>query len=98
MPNPLGNQGLIPIGPFEGLDHGGVEILNESQQLSLQVLHRCETGPLEELAGQDAKPQLNLVQPRRGGQACFLLSVEDQLLCYSITAWGKRLLFSAVLY
>src|SRR5262245_34123831 len=61
---PLDCQRFMAICPLEGLRHGGVKVVNKRQESCLEVVHRRKTGPLEQLARQDAKPQLNLIEPR----------------------------------
>src|SRR5947199_8580512 len=51
-------------GPFEGLGHHLVEVLNEVQNLRSQVFLGGKTAAADDAPDQDAEPDLHLVQPR----------------------------------
>ena len=50
------------IGPLEGLGHRPVVIVDKSKDLGLQVLNGGERTPFEQLAHQNAEPDLDLVE------------------------------------
>src|SRR5207248_8385702 len=56
-------QRLACIGPLERLRHSSVEVLDEVDQRLMQLLDGVETGAFEQAPNQDAKPNLNLIEP-----------------------------------
>src|SRR5918911_5479743 len=56
-------QRLACIGPLERLGHSGIEVLDEVDQRLMQLLDGIETGAFEQAPNQDAKPNLNLIEP-----------------------------------
>ena len=60
-----GPQWLARIGPSKGLGEDGVEVLDEVDQPAFERFKRFEGRPPERTAGQDAEPDLDLVQPGR---------------------------------
>ena len=55
---------LAGEGPAEGLGHGLVEVGDKRRDALLQFGGGFETAPAQELAGQDGKPDFDLVEPR----------------------------------
>src|SRR5215472_6818772 len=60
-----GTEWLSLVGPLEWLGHGAIEVVDEGEHLVLQIFDRAEVAAPQELAHQDAQPDLDLVQPRR---------------------------------
>src|ERR1700730_15300762 len=58
-----GMEWLALIGPLEGFGHGAVEIVDKRQHLSAQIVNGAEVAAPQELAHQDAEPDLHLVHP-----------------------------------
>ena len=56
-------QWLALVGPFEGLGHGAVEVVYKSFQSLLQIGQRGKVAAADDLAGQDAEPNFDLVHP-----------------------------------
>src|SRR5947208_14536845 len=56
-------QRLVCIGPLERLRHSSVEVLDEVDQRLMQLLDGVETGAFEQAPNQDAKPNLDLIEP-----------------------------------
>ena len=54
---------FLPIGPFKGLGHRGIEIVHKSQHSGLQIRNGGETGALQKLTNQNTEPHLNLIHP-----------------------------------
>src|SRR5262249_53910278 len=52
------------VEPADGFGHRPVEVVDEGEDLGLEVRKRGEAGAAQQLAHQDAKPDLYLVQPR----------------------------------
>src|SRR4051794_17496587 len=82
-------------GPFEGLGHHLVEVLNEVQNLRSQVFLGGKTAAADDSPDQDAEPDLHLVQPRavlrRVDEADAVAGVLQELL-----AAGHRLQHAAL--
>src|SRR5262249_25535848 len=57
-------QGPGGVEPADGFGHRPVEVVDEGQDLGLEVRKRGEAPAPQQLAHQDAKPDLDLVQPR----------------------------------
>jgi len=62
---PLGlcGQWFALIGPAIRSGHGGVEVIHEPLDLGGKVLERGEVAAANDLTGQDAKPDLDLIEP-----------------------------------
>src|ERR671917_2321075 len=56
-------QRLACIGPLERLGHSSIEVLDEVDQRLMQLLDGIETGAFEQAPNQDAKPNLDLIEP-----------------------------------
>src|SRR5436309_4978774 len=56
-------QRLACIGPLERLRHSSVKVLDEVDQRLMQLLDGVETGAFEQASNQDAKPNLDLIEP-----------------------------------
>src|SRR5919109_2335408 len=56
-------QRLACIGPLKRLRHSSIEVLDEVDQRLMQLLDGVETGTFEQAPNQDAKPDLNLIEP-----------------------------------
>src|SRR5262245_30930 len=56
-------EGPGGVEPLDGFGHGAVEVVDEGQNPVLEILPRGEAGSAEELAHQDAEPNLDLVEP-----------------------------------
>src|SRR5438270_11665972 len=82
-------------GPLEGLGHHLVEILDEGEDLVAEILPGGKTAAADDPPGQDAEPDLHLVQPRavlgRVDEADAVLSVLQEPL-----AAGHRLQHTAL--
>ena len=59
----LSGESLALIGPAKRLCHSTVEILDKGQHFSLEIGDRGKSAALEQLAGENAEPNLNLVHP-----------------------------------
>ena len=57
------DQWFAGIGPFERLGHGLVEVLHELDQRLAQLVGGLETAALQQASGQDAEPNLDLIEP-----------------------------------
>jgi len=84
------------IGPLEGLGHGAVEVVDEGEHFGFEIRDGEKTGAAQQLAHQDAEPDLDLIHPRGvlGGV------VEDDLvtwLAQERCAAGHRLQDAVVL-
>lgn len=60
---PLRFEGLAFEGPSERFRESGIKIVNKSNALLVQVLHRAEAAAFEEASRQNAKPELDLIEP-----------------------------------
>ena len=67
MSQRLSGESLALIGPTKRLCHRPVEILNKSQHFGLEISDRGKSAAFEQLAGQNAEPNLNLIIQ----EACF---------------------------
>ena len=56
-------QGTTSVGPVKWLGHRLVEVINKVQNAQTQVIDGGKAGPLQQLANQNTKPNLNLIQP-----------------------------------
>lgn len=56
-----GMKRLALVGPFERLGHGAIEVSDESEHLVPQILDRAEVTAPQELADQNAQPDLDQV-------------------------------------
>ncbi len=56
-------QRLACIGPLKRLGHSSIEVLDEVDQCLMQLLDGAETGAFERAPNQDAKPDLDLIEP-----------------------------------
>jgi len=56
-------QGLTREGPFEGLGHGAVEIVDEGEDAVAQGVLRGEVSTEDHLADEDAQPDFDLMHP-----------------------------------
>ena len=52
----LATEGLALEGPLEGLGHGAVEVVDESEDLGAQVVLRGEVAPTEDPLDEDTEP------------------------------------------
>src|SRR5579859_237658 len=57
-------QRFALIGPFEGFGHRAIVIVDKGEHFGLQVLHTGKGATFENLAHQDAEPDLDLIHPR----------------------------------
>ena len=55
-------QRSAAVGPLEWLGHRFVEVVDEHMDAVTEVLHGDEAGALQETAGQNAEPQLDLIE------------------------------------
>src|SRR5579872_997443 len=56
-------KGSSGVSPLEGLGHRFVEVVDELSESAFEVFEGGEARPFEEATGQDAEPDLDLVQP-----------------------------------
>ena len=56
-------QRFACIGPLKRLGHSSIEVLDEVNQRLMQLLDGVETGAFEQAPHQDAKPNLDLIEP-----------------------------------
>ena len=56
----LNGKRFTLIGPTKRLCHRPVEILDTGQHFGLEIGDGCEVAPFEQLASQNAEPNLNL--------------------------------------